>query len=148
VKYDDASWHSGGEGLPPSSPREYGAVHIGLFVKWCFLKGWAGTEPLEDFPEEIAKVIAGEMSGTDFIMLCDGKFTSDDLNDEGNAFAEVYYGPEGQYLADLDRKFGQLIYRAPESAYDFEAFSAMLDARHAGRVPDFSQPRKRWFGLF
>jgi len=25
------------------SPEEYGGTHIALFMKWCFVKGWAGN---------------------------------------------------------------------------------------------------------
>jgi|GEM_PF-4641510 len=35
MKYDDASWHSGGE----TSPDAYGGVHIALFMKYGFTKG-------------------------------------------------------------------------------------------------------------
>jgi len=41
MKYDDASWHYGGD-FPIGSPEEYGGTHIALFMKWCFVKGWAG----------------------------------------------------------------------------------------------------------
>ena len=113
------------------------------------MRGFAGPVPLDDWPDELAAVLSGEMSGTEFVVSCLGEqLSSHDLNEDGNRFAEIYYGPEGDYLRDLDRKFGNLIYRAPESAYDFAAFSAMLDARFAGRQPDLTRPRKRWFGLF
>lgn len=39
MKYDDATWHSGGE-FPPESPAEFGGTHIALFLRWCFVKGW------------------------------------------------------------------------------------------------------------
>ena len=149
MKYDYGSWHYEGDGFPRDSPQEYGAIHIGLFLKWCLLRGFAGRVPLDDWPEELAAVLAGKMSGTAFVVECLGEqLSSEDLNEEGNRFAEVYYGPKGNYLLDLDGKFGNLIYRAPESAYDFSQFSAVVDARFAGRLPDLTPPRKRWFGLF
>ncbi len=32
MKYDDASWHYGGE-FPADSPDEFGGTHIGLSLK-------------------------------------------------------------------------------------------------------------------
>jgi hypothetical protein len=58
VKYDDASWHSGGE-FPEGSPDEYGGTHIALFLRWCFIKGWAGEIHQEEEPEDTQRVIEG-----------------------------------------------------------------------------------------
>ncbi|WP_441328174.1 DUF7832 domain-containing protein [Mesorhizobium album] len=33
MKYDDASWHSGGN-FPRELPPEAGATHIAMFVAW------------------------------------------------------------------------------------------------------------------
>jgi hypothetical protein len=33
MKYDDATWHSGGD-FPKDLPAEAGATHIGMFVSW------------------------------------------------------------------------------------------------------------------
>ena len=61
MKYDDASWHSGGD-FPEGSPQEYGATHIALIMKWCFLKGWAGEIHTGDeaSTHDFKKVISGE----------------------------------------------------------------------------------------
>ena len=129
MKCDDASWHSGGD-FPKNSPQEYGGTHIALFLKWCFIKGWAGEIHLEEWPEDVAKVIDGTMTGTRFLfMACDGKLTDVDLNDEGNAFAAVYLGDDGCYLSDYVEYFGDLMYEAPESDHDFNQFAAIMEAR-------------------
>ncbi len=131
MKYDDASWHSDGD-FPNTSPQEYGGTHIGLFLRWCFIRGWAGSLHLEEWPKDVAKLVAGEISGTEFLFeKCDGKFTDEDLSDEGNSFAGAYYADDGLYLGDYAEHFGDLMYVAPESDHDFQAFSAMLDARLA-----------------
>jgi hypothetical protein len=36
MKYDDASWHFGGE-FPKDLPEEAAATHTGMFVAWAFL---------------------------------------------------------------------------------------------------------------
>ena len=129
MKYDDASWHSGGD-FPASSPDEFGGTHIGLYLRWCFLRGWAGSLHIEECPEDVALVVAGEMSGTDFLFKnCDGKLTDEDLTEQGNLFTAVYQGPDGQYLNDYSQSFGDLLYVSPESAHDFRLFAAMVDDR-------------------
>jgi hypothetical protein len=42
MKYDDASWHHGGD-FPAGQPQEHGGTHIALFLRWCFVKGWPLT---------------------------------------------------------------------------------------------------------
>ncbi|MGN6544087.1 MAG: DUF7832 domain-containing protein [Aureliella sp.] len=132
AKYDDASWHHGGGDFPADSPDEYGGTHIGLFLRYCFTKGWAGELHTEEQPEAVAAVIDGTMSGTDFLFrYCDGKLTDEDLNAEGNAFAKKYYGKKGRYLGDYAQHFEDQVYLAPESAHDFAEFSKMIEARLA-----------------
>ena len=100
MKYDDASWHYGGD-FPADQPQEHGGTHIALFLKWCFVKGWAGELHTDEEPEAVEAVVKGGLSGTEFFFrYCDGKFTDEDLNEAGNAFAKQYYGDDGLYLID------------------------------------------------
>ena len=85
MKYDDASWHYGGE-FPEDSPEEYGATHIALIMKWCFQRGWAGEVHKEDerANTELQKVISGELKATEYFMRwCDGKLTDEDFTEKG-----------------------------------------------------------------
>lgn len=142
MKYDDASWHSGGE-FPEGSPPEYGGTHIGMLLKWCLLKGWAGELHLQDSNEDLKAVINGAMTGTEFLFRnCDGKFTDEDLNDEGNAFVGTYYGENGPYLADFAEEFGGQMYIASENEHDFQKFSRMVDRRYDKQS---SQRKKPWW---
>jgi len=130
MKYDDASWHWGGE-FPEDSPQEYGATHIALFMRWCFVKGWAGEIHLEEDPERLQAVIDGTSSATEyFLAFCDGKLTDEDFSDEGERFASEYYGDKGLYLHDYTENFADLMYVAPEEDHDFEKFSAILESRY------------------
>ena len=61
MKYDDASWHYGGN-FPAGQPDEHGGTHIALFLKWCFSKGWAAELHRDEAPETVARVISGELS--------------------------------------------------------------------------------------
>jgi len=129
MKYDDASWHYDGN-FPAGQPQEHGGTHIALFLKWCFIKGWAGELHSEEAPETVAQVISGELSATEFLFnYCDGQITDEDLSDEGNLIAQQYYGDDGLYLQDYSDHFGDLMYVAPEAEHDFAKFCAILDAR-------------------
>jgi hypothetical protein len=89
MKYDDASWHSGGN-FPKDLPAEAGAAHTGMFVVWALVSGLAGDVHVTEFPDEIAKLWARSITPEEFFLsTCDGKFTDEDLNDEGNAFAQA-----------------------------------------------------------
>ncbi|MBB4844286.1 hypothetical protein HNP55_002822 [Paucibacter oligotrophus] len=148
AKYDDASWHYGGN-FPQGQPDEHGGTHIALFLKWCFSKGWAGHLHLDEEPSAVEAVISGAMPATEFFFrYCDGKLTDESFNDAGNAFAERYYGDDGLYLSDYAEGFESLMYVAPESSHDFSKFSAILDSRLASGILTKSQAKARpwWRG--
>lgn len=127
MKYDDASWHFGGE-FPPESPQEYGGTHIGVFLRWCFMKGWAGELHTKEEYDAVQAVVRGEMSGTDFLFkYCDGKLTDEDLNDDGNKFASSYY--DSFYTRAYNYLFPHQLYVAPESAHDVDRLFQQLDKK-------------------
>jgi len=158
MKYDDASWHYGGD-FPQDLPDEAGATHIAMFVAWCVLNGMAGALHLEDFADDAERLRARACTpGTWFMNVCDGKFTDEDVNEEGNAFAASYYAYDGsnpsRYVSDYERVLGAglpSLYHVPDTwtSYDllapvivrrFEAFKApppapSLLGRLFGRKP-------------
>lgn len=130
MKYDDASWHYGGD-FPKNSPIEFGGTHIALFLKWCFSRDFAGEIHRTDSRRQIDAVIAGELTATEFFFsFCDGKFTDDDLNSEGNAFAETYFGG-GDYFDDYAALFTDEVYEIGEEGHDFQRLAELLDQRYA-----------------
>ena len=101
MKYDDASWHYGGD-FPDELNDEAGATHIGMFVAWCLLNGLAGEIHEEEFPDDLAKLKNREETpGQWFIRNCDEKFTDEDLNELGNKFAEHYYAADDAPYLDV-----------------------------------------------
>ena len=64
---------------------------------------------------------------------CDGKFTEDDLNDEGNAFAQEYYEFEtGQFVHDYAGTLGDDVpdlYHVADTWETFERIKPVLDQR-------------------
>jgi len=130
MKYDDASWHYGGD-FPDGSPMEYGGTHIALFMKWCFIKGWAGKELLLKEKSDVDNVISNEMLATEFLFKhCDGKLTAESLNSEGNEFARSYYIDNDLYLADYVNLFAEEIYISSEREYDFDKLSKIIEERY------------------
>jgi hypothetical protein len=138
LKYDDASWHYGGD-FPDDLPVEAGATHIGMFVAWAVLNGLSGPIHTEEFPEAVAKLQKRELTpGAWFIEACDEKFTDEDLNDEGNAFAQAYYANDAglrsgtpNYLSDYETTFANLdsLYHVPDTWSSFETLAPTISRR-------------------
>lgn len=109
MKYDDASWHYGGK-FPKELPDAAGATHTGMYLAWALLSGLGGAVHLLEFPENIQRLKSRTVTpGAFFLDACDGKFTDEDLNEEGNAFTVAYFSDfeKGDYLADYKRILGQ-----------------------------------------
>ena len=135
MKYDDASWHYGGK-FPKDLPPEAGATHTGMFVAWALLNGLAGEIYSTDFPDQIPKLVSRSLTpGRFFLEACDGKFTDDDLNEEGNAFAQAYFDFEkGHYIADYEGSLGKSVpdlYHVEDSWENFDRLRPVLDRRLA-----------------
>ncbi|SDI20885.1 hypothetical protein SAMN05421846_10543 [Chryseobacterium taeanense] len=130
-KYDDASWHYGGD-FPEGLVEKNGATHTGMFINWCIDKGLASKELLEDSQEEIEQLKHRKITGAEFVMdAMDGKFSEYDLNAMGNAFAEDYYKDE----TDFGNKFSSFAddyvnlfdAKAEENDYEYETFYHIED---------------------
>lgn len=146
MKYDDAAYHYGAENFPKNVPLENGGVHIALFMKFCFRKGWIGQLHLDDEPEDTQKVVDGTLSATDFFFkYCDGKLTNEDFNDEGNLFAEKYYGHDGLYLDDYTSLFGDVPYLVSEDDLDFDRLEALMNQRLKRNQLTTVQDVKPWW---
>ena len=133
MKYDDASWHTGGN-FPADLPASAAGTHTGMFVAWAFLAGFAGTIPANNAREQIHRLQSRSVTpGAFFLEACGGKLLDEDLNEEGNAFARAYFDfAEGQYLSDYDATLGadlSDIYRVADSWENFDRLKPVLDAR-------------------
>lgn len=132
TKYDDASWHYGGA-YPEDLPDEAAATHIGMFVAWCLLNGFAGGE----VEGELTELQEREVTPGAFLMqVLDEKFVSDDLTDDGNAFAVAYYvgkDNDSRYVDDYLAAFQTSttdIYRVPDTWEVFDRVADRISARH------------------
>jgi len=70
--------------------------------------------------------------GAYFLRVCDGKMTSEDFNDEGNAFATNYFAPMELYLSDYEEILGgglPTLYHVEDSWANFERLKIRVDQR-------------------
>ena len=129
MKYDDASWHYGGD-FPEGQRQETGGVRMALVTKWCFINGWAGELHLNEEVEDTQKVINGTLSATDFFFkYCDGKLTDEDSDEKGNEIASLYLGSDGLYIEDYSGVIQHNIYEATEEEHDFNALMNVMNER-------------------
>jgi hypothetical protein len=132
TKYDDASWHYGGD-FPEGIPEKNSATHTGMFLNWCINNDLISEEFKEDAEEEIEKLKRREITGAEFIIeSMDGKFSEYDLNDLGNAFAKDYYVDEtdfadklSSFATDYINLFDSI---AEESDFEYETFYHIEDS--------------------
>ena len=135
MKYDDASWHYGGN-FPPDLTPAAGATHIAMFVAWCLLNGLAGEIHIEDFPDALERLKNRKITpGSWFISSCDEKFTDEDLNEEGNAFTVYYYAADdapylNEYSAALAEDL-ESVYEVPDTWETYELLAPIIRASHA-----------------
>jgi hypothetical protein len=145
-KYDDASWHYGGD-FPADLPGENGATHIGLFLAWAIDNNLLSAFQLEESAADVSRVLKREITGRDFLLAnCDGKLTEEDLNEPGNSFASDYYEDESEfaqktasYLKDFTvaaeyyfREFGldfESVYHIEDNWEFYEVFRVIIDTR-------------------
>ncbi len=134
MKYDDASWHYGGD-FPKDLPNEAGATHTGMFLAWALLAGLGGEIHTTECPEDLSDLLNRTLTpGYFFMKRCDGKFWDDDLNDEGNKFAEFYYRLDtpDRFLHDYERTVGKAapsLYHVEDSWANFDLLQPVFDER-------------------
>ncbi len=133
MKYDDATWHSGGD-YPANLPAAAAATHTGMYLAWALLVGLGGRFHGENSAYDLEALKARTITPGAFLLTtCDGKFLDEDLSEEGNAFTQIYFDFEtGQYLKDyqttLDHQFTS-IYLVADSWENFDLLKPILDAR-------------------
>ncbi|KHD04785.1 hypothetical protein PN36_34480 [Candidatus Thiomargarita nelsonii] len=104
-KYDDISWHYDGN-FPAELTEKNASTHIGMFLGWAIKRNLEGTFLKEMANDGLIKLRAGEITGGEFVYLyCDGKLTSEDLNDDANKFAQEYYEND-EYISDYAETLG------------------------------------------
>ncbi len=113
IVFDKAKWHYEGD-FPSDLSKEQAFVHTGIFLGWVIDAGLYSEEFADDFAKEIHRFKARKLTGPGVYQVADGVLTDDMLNEEGIAFAQVYFDFEkGKYLKD----FGTLLARELPTEY-------------------------------
>ncbi len=131
-KYDDASWHYGGE-FPADLADEAGATHIGMFLAWALLTGLGSAEHAGAVEALRSRRVT---PGQYLLDACDEKLTSDDFNSEGNSFALEYYALDDAssrgFIDDYDEGVGgawPTLYHVPDTWATYDALAPLLERR-------------------
>ena len=133
MKYDDATWHSEGD-FPEDLPPEAGATHSGMFLAWAILHELGGDIHVQELPESLQSLQDRSVTPGRFLLNnCDGKFTDEDLNEEGNRFAADYFDlTKGHYLIDYQMALGEELpspYHVPDTWESYDRLCVVLDER-------------------
>lgn len=135
MAFDRADWHYGGN-FPADLPPRAGGTHIGMFLAWAIIRGLESNLHRAESAASLAAVRARVMTGRQFLWReCDQKFTTQDLNEEGNAFTADYYAKDGPggFLADYEDAVGgtlPTLYHVEDSWENFDTLAAVLDRRY------------------
>ncbi len=136
MKYDDASWHSDAANFPKDEPPKSGATHIGMFVTWMVLNGFASDELMADWSEQVQMLKPRQVTPGQFVwQYMDGQFSSFDLSEKGRLFADAYYRAEAgdNYLKAYETAVkGGLSteYLLPDTWETYAKVSAVVDAAY------------------
>ena len=135
MKYDDASWHSGGD-FPAGLPPEAGATHAGIYLAWALLAGLGGEYHVVDSAEDLERLRARKLTpGQYFLAVCDGRLTDEDFGAEGNAFAQAYYQQDkAGFIADYQEYLAKGLpteYHVADSWANYDKLQPVLDRRLA-----------------
>ena len=135
MTYDDATWHHGDD-WPRDLPEDASATHSGMYLAWALFAGLGGDHHLVDSPDEFAQLQARKLTpGAYLLMACDGRFTDDDLNAEGNAFTKAYFQQSGAtFFVDYREYLAKGLpseYHVADSWSSFDKLAPVLDRRLA-----------------
>jgi hypothetical protein len=93
--------------------------------------------------------------GAFLLEACDGKFTDEDVTDEGNEFTLFYFDlGKGEYLADYEKLFcaeGAHVYAVPDTWESFDRLAPVISRRFKEwkKPQSVEAPSRPWwrFGL-
>lgn len=122
MKYDDSEYYF--LNFETDLDNEAANTHIGMYLAWALLSGLGNTgDAMNDWAADTARLRARETTGGQLLSdRCDGKLTSDEFNDEGNAFAADYY--EKQFHHDYAHVFDSQI---PSTGHDADDICSVPD---------------------
>jgi hypothetical protein len=131
---DKMNWHYGGD-FPENLPTENGGTHIGMYLAWVINNELIGEMHVKESSASIESVKTRRMTGRDFLINeCAGKFSKDDLNDEGLKFTRYYYGDDDMkdYIIDYLNVLApdlESVYHVEDTWENYDKISNVMDSR-------------------
>lgn len=142
--YDRADWHYGGD-YPEDLPTENGGTHIGMFLAWAINNNLEGEVHQQVSQESLKAIRNKEITGREFLKIeSDERFWEDDLNEEGNAFANFYY-ESNKYFSDYSATLaGGLpsLYHVEDNWENYHTMETVISHRY--RKWKIHQGKKWW----
>jgi hypothetical protein len=144
---DRADWHYGGN-YPSDLPPGNAATHIGMYLAWVILRGFASEDLVKLAGDTYNWVRNREVTGGELLLTkLDEKFFEELLTAEGLAFTKSYYETNG-YANDYDRVLGgnlPTLYHVQDTWENFDKLAPVIDERlaawralgNAAPPPDF-----------
>lgn len=126
-----------------------------MFVAWAVLAGLAGELHLEN-ADEVEQLRLRSISPVHWFQTwCDEEFTSEDLNDQGNAFTQSYYASnagemltgKSSYLDDYQSTFPEYdeLYQVPDSWDTFDRLRPIIEKRWLHWLSPPKPGWRKWF---
>ena len=103
-----------------------------MFLAWAHLSGFASEDFTDDFGDDLEQLRLRKLTPGSYVQILDGVFMDNQLNNEGNAFAQEYYdGEESSYKEDYSQSLRQklpTIYHVSDSWENFEIIKPIIDS--------------------
>ncbi|OQW86665.1 MAG: hypothetical protein BWK72_16405 [Rhodoferax ferrireducens] len=128
MKYDDAEIYTDCE-VEVDDIGLLSGTHIGFYLAWAVKNSLLANRLRADAEAVLQDPTLGRAL---LFNRCDGKLTSDDLNDRGNAFTQSYY--ESSYMRDyvalfaLDEDDPAALFKVDNTAANYAKVAQWLDA--------------------
>ena len=137
IIYDKAKYHLDAENYPKDLLVEQAYVHTGMFLGWIIDSNLFNKESFDkiDIQKDINDFKNRRIKPTDIYRnLLDGTLTNEDLNEEGNAFAQYYFDfDKGQYIQDYMKVFALKAdnnYVVENSWKNYDMIKEVVDQRY------------------
>lgn len=132
--YDKAKWHYDND-YPRDLDDFQAYVHTGMFITWIIMNNLISNKYIENDSSSIDLVKQGAISGAKFFEVhLDGTFSSNDLSEEGNAFAYRYLNKDDNlYVKDyIDCFTGHLpsYYHVQDSVENYKKIEPIITDRY------------------
>lgn len=100
MKYDNAAWHVRDDDHG-TGDYHAGATHAAIFLAWAASRNLLSEIHIQDSQAGLKQLMSRRITPLEWFMAhCDGKFTDEDLTEEGNQFAQSYYTSTDEQDAD------------------------------------------------